>query len=519
MVTRNSTGPSGSTSEQFRARSLPAPPAVSPDGATVVIGSNAGELGRADCPGGLDRVEVGRDDAWSMALTGRDPAFSPDGRFLAYARASDDCSPPDALAVRELATGEERIWPVAEVGADSVASPSWAGDSRQLAFVLVDPNGSGTYPWVIDTTTAAGFGDAVRQEQRDGVGWHGYLGATRDFLGYRVPGTTEARTGAVIAFDPATGETTQTLFETERDVSSLSADGTGAHILAVVTPPAGGAAVLMRWSEGDAGPTRLAEGIVAASWLPDAVPAEPRDGGASADGQQRYEVSALVVEYQGGGAKLCLGVVATTAPPGCGNVPVANWDWDDVDGEQSSGPRRGGAYRAIGTYDSVAFTLRERPIPSVPDGAEPEEPLVSPCPVPAGGWSSPEPACAVDPAAAMGTAQNVATFARVWITPVDPSEASGNPAPATVLNAAFTDDLAGAEAMLAEHWGGPLCVVRYERSIFELTEIQEDLFAFIGGLGVQLVSMGVNEAEGVVTLKVVRLDDVAAASAHLQPVP
>ncbi len=57
---------------------------------------------------------------------------------------------------------------------------------------------------------------------------------------------------------------TPTLFEVPGRVASLVADVAGDHFLAVTEDGA-----LYRWSFGDTGPTKLADGVTAAAWLPD----------------------------------------------------------------------------------------------------------------------------------------------------------------------------------------------------------------------------------------------------------
>ena len=58
---------------------------------------------------------------------GMDPALSPDGSKLAFAR----WGPSSGLYVRELKTGEERL----VVGAQKPRHPSWSSDGQKLAFV------------------------------------------------------------------------------------------------------------------------------------------------------------------------------------------------------------------------------------------------------------------------------------------------------------------------------------------------------------------------------------------------
>ncbi len=63
-----------------------------------------------------------------------------------------------------------------------------------------------------------------------------------------------------------------------------------------------------------------------------------------------------------GSAELCLGGVAESYPPQCSGVPLENWSWDAVDGEENSGDVTWGAYAVQGTYDGSAITVTQPPI-------------------------------------------------------------------------------------------------------------------------------------------------------------
>ncbi len=63
-----------------------------------------------------------------------------------------------------------------------------------------------------------------------------------------------------------------------------------------------------------------------------------------------------------GDVELCLGPVAESYPPQCSGIPIENWSWDGVDGSDSSGDVRWGAYAVQGTYDGESFTVTQPPI-------------------------------------------------------------------------------------------------------------------------------------------------------------
>ncbi|MBO9627430.1 MAG: hypothetical protein J7484_13790 [Microbacterium sp.] len=58
-----------------------------------------------------------------------------------------------------------------------------------------------------------------------------------------------------------------------------------------------------------------------------------------------------------GTVQLCLGAVAESAPPQCDGIPVDGWTWDGLDGSETSGDTRWGAYAVYGTYDGSRFTV------------------------------------------------------------------------------------------------------------------------------------------------------------------
>ena len=94
------------------------------------------------------------------------------------------------------------------------------------------------------------------------------------------------------------------------------------------------------------------------------------------------------------GRSLCLGGIRLSLPPQCGDVPIASWDWETVEGEESAAgttlgclPRRRdattaglftvtevGPVRGRGRAFGTGVRLRDRPARS-----------------PEGGWVVPEP--------------------------------------------------------------------------------------------------------------------------------
>lgn len=64
----------------------------------------------------------------------------------------------------------------------------------------------------------------------------------------------------------------------------------------------------------------------------------------------------------GGTVELCLGAVAESYPPQCSGIPITNWSWNTVDGEEKSGDVTWGSYAVQGTYDGESFTVTQTPI-------------------------------------------------------------------------------------------------------------------------------------------------------------
>ena len=77
------------------------------------------------------------------------------------------------------------------------------------------------------------------------------------------------------------------------------------------------------------------------------------------DPAQLYEADGIVLEDAGHGPELCLGGVLLSLPPQCGGVPLANWDWNAVDGEQSGSGTTWGEFHVVGTYDDGVLTVTE----------------------------------------------------------------------------------------------------------------------------------------------------------------
>ena len=187
--------------------------------------------------------------------------------------------------------------------------------------------------------------------------------------------------------------------------------------------------------------------------LPSACAGASNQGpGTTPSAEQRYEADATVLQADGP-ARLCLGSIADSLPPQCGDVPIVGWRWEDVDGEQRLNGVIWGDYQVLGTYDGAAFTVlgvsaRETPAP------DPGDPFAAPCPAPAGGWVAvdPEQASEKDRIEAMRLARGEPDFAGIWIDYLADDLNEEDPGP-YVLNVAFTGHIDRHEVELRTAWG------------------------------------------------------------------
>ena len=206
----------------------------------------------------------------------------------------------------------------------------------------------------------------------------------------------------------------------------------------------------------------------------------------------------------------------TSFPPQCRGLPIPNWRWDQVDGQQTSGGTTWGTYQLVGTYDGSSFTVLQAakwaPPERRPSAAERfnDEPK-SPCLEPEGGWPVPDPARRseryLEPVTEAARAEP--DFAGVWLSYLEPMGHNVAEDPGEfVLNVAFTGDLERHQTELRPLWGGRLCVARQLRSYQQLLRIQKELHGAVGAeLGLRVLSTGIREDANAVSLEVVVLDE------------
>ena len=249
---------------------------------------------------------------------------------------------------------------------------------------------------------------------------------------------------------------------------------------------------------------------------------------------QRYEADTTVLESPQHGPMLCLGGIAESLPPQCGDIPITNWDWNAVEGEESVGGTRWGSYHVMGRFHGKSFTVIETG-PYRASARNVADEIETACPTPTGGWRALDQSrmSEAEFQAANMAARSQPDFAGLWIDRLGMRDPNATDRGEFVLNAAFTDDLEDHESQLRALWGGPLCVTRHEHTLSDLQKVQNELMREGGKeFGLHVLFSSVSETHNFVELGVVVIDDEArealdarygdgtvGVSAALQPVP
>ena len=246
----------------------PRSPSTTPDGREVFFQST----GTGVACGGNPAPEVNKlvpaDETTTPVVNGSNsPQVSPDGKWLASGTWCDHRT----LAFRNIATGGiSRTNPLGDLGheaapnVDTVEPLGWSPDSTQLLYRLglkgdQDPHYyvGRVWPVVVQAqtkVTALPYGREIT------------AAAFIDDENVALAETTTSGGTEVRSWKVDTGSTelpSPVLFEVAGRVTSLAADPSGQHILAVTQT-----GDLYRWSQGDARPTKLAAGVTAAVWIP-----------------------------------------------------------------------------------------------------------------------------------------------------------------------------------------------------------------------------------------------------------
>jgi hypothetical protein len=235
---------------------------------------------------------------------------------------------------------------------------------------------------------------------------------------------------------------------------------------------------------------------------PSSAPEEPVPAVSGPDPNQLFEVNTTVLEDRTHGPMLCLGGVLESLPPQCGNVPVANWDWQAVSGEERLSGTTWGNYHVVGSYDGKSLTPTDVGPYADDPAASPTDPgFSSPCHEPAAGWGALEQATQEDARPAAAYARSQPNYVTSWVTHLEPAQAEYGP---VILNAVFTGDRERHEAEMRKVWGGPLCVIaRDVPTADELARIRKEAEASLDDLGLSMLWSAGPSVEPIIEIGVV----------------
>jgi hypothetical protein len=233
------------------------------------------------------------------------------------------------------------------------------------------------------------------------------------------------------------------------------------------------------------------------------------DGPTAESEPTRYEVDGTVLESPEHGPELCVGGIADSLPPQCSGLRIPNWEWAEVDGEESLRGTTWGEFHLVGRYDGHTFMALD--VGPIERESSSVDPVDTPCPEPEGGWESPDLSKARDPdlVALMRAVEKQPDFAGFWIDHVEEPSGEVVAEPGGIIaNVAFVGDVEAHRDAIQELWGGPLCLVQHDRTYDELRRIQRELaHGAAAELGLEATWSGVSQHENRVELGVVVADD------------
>jgi hypothetical protein len=197
-----------------------------------------------------------------------------------------------------------------------------------------------------------------------------------------------------------------------------------------------------------------------------------------------YEANGMVLDEKTRGPELCLGGILTSLPPQCGGVPITDWDWQAVEGEETMGGATWGSYHVVGTYDGETFRVTAVG-PFENDQAETDTDFATPCPEPPSGWTGLDHATQNDDAGAHAYARSQPDYVTSWVTHLEPAKLEFGP---VIVNVVFTGDAERHEAEIEKVWDGPLCVIERDvPSAHALARIRKEVEAGLDELGLRML--------------------------------
>ena len=208
----------------------------------------------------------------------------------------------------------------------------------------------------------------------------------------------------------------------------------------------------------------------------------------------------MVVEADDG-PMLCVGAIRAILPPQCGNVPLENWDWGAVAGEQSMSGTTWGDYRVVGTFDGETFTVTE----TGPTDYSEDDDIYrydNPCPEPEGGWVVPSTGRSTqdDVGRPEAYARRQPDYVISWVDHLDEERQELSP---VIYVAVFTGDRERHEAEIRKVWSGPLCVVERDLpTAEELERIRAEVEGRLHELGLVFLGSGTGGFEPTISIEV-----------------
>lgn len=203
----------------------------------------------------------------------------------------------------------------------------------------------------------------------------------------------------------------------------------------------------------------------------------------------RHTGSGTVLQSPEHGPHLCANVM-DSLPPQCSGVPLAGFDWAEVDDEASANGTTWGDYAVTGRWDGTTLTLTEPPrtrVARTSDGSRIEAGCDDPEAGGTGGIGQD------DMERTISSARAEAEHAGAWIA-------------GSVLTLAFTGDVDRHEQRARTTWSGPLCVVKHARTLAGLRRIQNELSA-LDASPLQVHYSSTLEFENVVEIGVVAVTE------------
>jgi hypothetical protein len=291
-------------------------------------------------------------------------------------------------------------------------------------------------------------------------------------------------------------------------------------------------AVLVACTDGtrDAAPAAADAPVIVGS-TPASEPTPPEPPTLVLSPPRRVQASGMIIESAaGGGPRFCMSW-EESLPPQCGGIPLANFAWAKVEGEETSNGVTFGDYHVVGDFDGKALALaqppgaRQRPAPRA---------RRTPCEQPAGGWERPNrELMGLDQVYVLAeAARALPGFAGLWMNDLEPQTGEVQDMRKVIVNVAFSGDAASHTAELRKHWGGALCVVQRTRTNDALERIKSEAMEFASGLGLETSSSDHDETAGLVRVEVVYADEthqakmdeeygagVVVLESRLRPVP